>query len=459
VRGPWLRRLGLRGRVTAAFAAGALALSTTLALVSYELTRQYLLDERERAAVRAAEFDATVVAAGLTAERPDVLEVLRSLDTGSARRALVRRDGEWYVRNADTGVTAAVPLPLLGLVESGTPALQRVSLEGDPAVVVGVPLGPRSSLYEVESLAELDHTLRVLAAVLAGAALLTAGAGAGLGWWASRRVLRPLAGVADAAQSIARGDLGARLDVGREPDLERLTTSFNDMVDALAARLARDRRFAADVSHELRSPLQTLSAAVSVLDRRREAFDERTAAAVGLVSDEVARFSDLVADLLELARSDQPAHLAIVDARALVHGVCRSRGVPEDLVAVEPGSPDGVLLWCLDRRRVEQALANLVDNAERHGGGVVAVRAERVGATLQIDVDDAGPGVPEDDRARIFDRFVRGRAASARGDTDGTGLGLALVEQHVGAHGGAVRVLDRPGGGSRFRMELPGAPA
>jgi signal transduction histidine kinase len=231
----------------------------------------------------------------------------------------------------------------------------------------------------------------------------------------------------------------------------RLTVTFNDMVDQLSRRIERDRRFAADVSHELRSPLQTLSAAASVLSRRSSRLDERTATAAGLLADEVARFQQLVTDLLELARADQPADISDVDVVDLATELCRSRGLPVGLVESSIGMDK---TWHVDRRRFEQILVNLLDNAERHGGGPTAVRLD--GAAMYcLEVDDDGPGVLPDDRKRIFDPFVRGRPARARADSDGTGLGLALVAQHVAAHGGRIGVSDRLGGGSRFRAEFP----
>ncbi|MEU8659749.1 HAMP domain-containing sensor histidine kinase, partial [Actinoplanes philippinensis] len=255
--------------------------------------------------------------------------------------------------------------------------------------------------------------------------------------------------VAVAARGIAAGDLTTRLDTATEPDVAPLSAAFNDMADQLAVRLQRDRRFAADVSHGLRSPLQTLEAAVSVIDKRRDQLDARTATAVGLLTAEVGRFQALVNDLLELARTDQPAHREPTDLAELAERVCRTRNLAADLVETADGTPE---TWPADRRRIEQALGNLLDNAIRYGGGPVAVRA-RPG---WLEVDDAGPGVAEQDRASIFDRFVRGPAANARGNGDGTGLGLAIVAEHAAAHGGTATVTDRPGGGARFRIEIPG---
>ncbi|MGC4815354.1 sensor histidine kinase [Micromonospora sp. DT228] len=446
-----MRRLGLRTRVTAAFAVGALLLAASMALVSYELTRRSLLDERERTALRAAYFDATVVRAGIDTDTPDVVQVLRSLDTGGGRRPVLHLNGQWYARTADPGPTAAVPVDLRRLVASGQPAVQRVRVDGQSALVVGVPLSATATYFEVNSLRELEETFQVLALALTTVAIMVAGSGAALGWYATRHGLRPLTAVADAAEKIAGGDFTARLDTASDPDLTRLSSSFNQMVDRLAQRIERDRRFAADVSHELRSPLQTLAAAASVLARRREQQDERTAIAAGLVAEEIDRFQRLVNDLIDLARSDQPAHRAPVDVLALARDACHALDLPASIVRV---APEVSATWLVERRRVAQVLANLLDNAGTYGGGPTCVLLDRDGSAGVIEVEDEGPGVPVEDREVIFDRFVRGRAAHTRGAGDGTGLGLALVAQHAAAHGGHVTVTDRPGGGARFRVTL-----
>jgi signal transduction histidine kinase len=445
-----MRRLGLRTRVAAAFAAGAFALSASMAALTYQFTNQALMAGRERNALRSAYLDAGVVQTGLGTPDPDIGGVLRSLNTGTTRRAFLHRDGRWYARDADAGVTDTIPADLRRIVEQGELGMQRVRTETGPAVVVGVPLPASTDFYVIDSLHELDNTLRVLALVLTLVAAGTTAAGAGLGWYLARRALRPLDTVTAAAREITAGDLDARLDPAAEPDLERLTTSFNQMVDQLSARLERDRRFAADVSHELRSPLQTLAAATSVLDRNRSRLDSRTATAVTLLSGEVARFQHLVTDLLELARDDKP-HREPVDVADLCRQVCRSRGLSAGIVAVDGGDTT----WRVDRRRFAQIIGNLLDNADRHGGGAVAVRVSSGAERLVLEVDDEGPGVRPEDRTAIFDRFVRGPAAGARGDSDGTGLGLALVARHAAAHGGCAEVTDRPGGGARFRIEIP----
>ena len=440
--------------MTAVFALGALALSVALAFTAYELVRSSLLAERERAAIRAASLDGGLVRQGMAGDEPDIALVLGTLETGDTRRPLVRSDGAWFSRTADAGLAPAVTPELQRLVEGGTPGVQRVGMREDPLLVVGVPLQEGVSYYEITSLAELEGTLTVLATVLGVVAVATTVAGAAVGWWASRVVLRPLGEVARTAGTIASGDFSARVARDPDPDLDRLAVAFNAMVDEVSARSEADRRFAADVSHELRSPLQTLSAATSVLDRRRADLDGRTAAAVDLITDEVARFEQLVTDLLELARADRPADRRPTDVVALTRSGAAAAGLPPQAVEAT-GSP----VFDVDPRRYEQLLVNLLDNARKHGGGAVRVGLEVQEDTLVLEVDDEGPGVPVEERGLVFDRFARGRAASARGGSEGTGLGLALVAQHAQAHRGTVEVRDRPGGGARFRVALPGSAA
>lgn len=442
----------MRTRVTFLFSAGALLLSTLLAVSTYQLTARNLLNERERTAVRGAYFDAAVVRQGLSGEDADVVAVLRALDTGQGRRPLLKRSGAWFARSADAGLTEAVPRALQAIVAEDHPAVQRIRVAGQPAVVVGVPLArDGEDFYEVQSLTEVQQTLRTLAGILSAVAIVATFAAACLSWWTSRRALRPLHLVAQAAARISAGDLSVRMERTHDPDLSKLSQAFNNMVAEVTARIDRDQRFAADVSHELRSPLQTLAAASSVLLRRADDLDERSAAAARLVAEEAARFTTLVQDLLVLARAETVATLSTTAVPELLRRACRRAGVSEGIVRIGADVRD----WSLDARRIEQVLVNLLDNARRHGGGAVEVSADVVSHSLVLTVDDAGPGVPRDEREMIFDRFGRGRSAHSRGDGDGTGLGLALVAQHVSMHSGLVEALDRPDGGGRFRVVLP----
>jgi two-component system, OmpR family, sensor histidine kinase MtrB len=449
-----LARSGLRTRLTLAFGVGGLLLATILAALTYGLTRSYLVRQREGAAIRAARSNAQAVAAGLRGGSPDVPAVLDALGSRTGSETLVLVGDAVFGSEVSTTLTR-LPPAFLDRLRSGDAIRQRVDLGSTTYLAVGFPLSGGDTRYvEVFSLAELDRTLRTLSSVLvAAAAITTLGFGL-LGFWVSRRVLTPLRDVAAAAGAIAEGRLDTRLDVGPDRDLQPLAGSFNAMADALQRRIERDARFAADVSHELRSPLTTLATSVGVLEANEEQLTDRPRQALRLLARELDRFVRLVEDLLEISRADASASLVLeeVSLDDLVHNAI----VRSPYAEVPTALPEaGALVVRADRRRLERVLMNLLDNARSHAGGAVLVSVRRAGDAARLEVDDAGPGVAADERSRVFERFSRGRTGADRSRAGGVGLGLALVAEHVRSQGGRVWVEDRPGGGARFVVELP----
>jgi signal transduction histidine kinase len=456
-RGRW----GLRGRLTASFALGALLLSAALAAASFTATRSYLLSQRETSAVDRTLAQGQTLADGLRSTGAEPGDLLDGLRAAPDARLLLHLDGRWY--GADVGEVQPVPAQLGREVEAGHASRQRVEVAGSHQLIVGVPLeGRNAQLYEVFSLDELDGTLRRTSRALALIALLTTAVGAAVGWATSRRLLRPLSDVITTSRSIADGRLSARLPDSRDPDVAPFVESFNAMTQALQDRIDRDARFAADVSHELRSPLTTLSAALSVLRGRRDELGGRGRAALDLLGNEVDRFAVLVQDLLEISRLDagHPFDREPVGLARLVLTSPSLARLPDVSVEVD-ASVAGVTV-AGDKRRLERVLANLLQNAVRYGGGVTAVRVtpgpdtrpDGTPTCVLVAVEDSGPGVPPEDRDRIFERFSRGSGGDRDG-TRGVGLGLALVRDLVAAHDGEVWVEDRPGGGARFVVALP----
>lgn len=452
-------QLGLRARVTVAFALGALALSTILSALTYGLVRSNLVQQREESAVSQAFVNARLARDGLRAkETAGITQILAALESPGRGGVVLHVDDRWFANSLVVG-RDVIPAALRREVADGRPARQRFDAGGESWLAVGIPI-PRGGdeFFEAFSLAEVDRTLEVLGFSLAGAALLTTMAGAAVGRWASARVLRPLSSVSDAAAAISRGSLDTRLVAPADKDLAPLTTSFNAMVDALSDRIERDARFASDVSHELRSPLTTLSASLDVLRGRREELSGRAQSALDLLDADVQRFQRLVEDLLEISRFDAGvAEFAVeeVDLRELVrHAVGRSAaGVP---LRIDTGSEGATVLG--DKRRLERVVANLVENAAAYGGGATEVGVTRSDGSVRVLVDDQGTGVPPGERRMVFDRFFRGSAAGRRGVGGGSGLGLALVAEHVHLHGGEVWVEDGPNGrGARFVVEIPAA--
>ncbi|SDQ63270.1 cell wall metabolism sensor histidine kinase WalK [Quadrisphaera sp. DSM 44207] len=444
---------GLRGRATLAFAALALVLSAVTALAVWSTVSSYLLVLREKAVVAQAVANADQLQRGLATQGLTAPQLLSQLPRETGSTSLVVTGGEWSTTSLTTG-REALPEELRRVVVAGQPAAQRIEVDGRPRLAVGLPLaGVDAAYFEVFPLDELDSTYRVLSAVLAGAVLALPLGALLLGRWATRPALRPLERVAEAAAAIAAGDLRARIDPCGDPDLEPIAASFNETAAALERRVRSDARFAADVSHELRSPLTTMVTAAALLDGHRSSLPEDGQEALDLLRADLDRFTRLVQDLLEISRADagsadvvlEDVHLPSLVEHALPAGL-RGRLV----VAPEAGA----LVVRADKRRLERVVANLVDNAERHGGGLSAVRVEAGDGEARVCVDDDGPGVAPEERERVLERFARGRG-SASTSTCGAGLGLSLVARHVHLLHGRLEVRASPSAGARFVVALP----
>jgi signal transduction histidine kinase len=330
-------------------------------------------------------------------------------------------------------------------------------VNGVPYVVVGARLPGVDALYfEFASLSEYRRTMSILGNVLIVAAAITTVAVATVGWLMSRGVMRPLAEVAGTAQAISGGDLSRRLDVAGDRDLEPVADSFNAMAGSLQQRIEREMRFSADVSHELRTPLTVMSSAVALAQRSE--LSGRGRYAIELIDGQVEHMRRLTVELLEFARIDAGAaelHLDDVDTVALVREQLDAAGLPSHLLRSDPQSD---MIIRADRARLERVVANLLENADRYGCGVTAVTLARSQTEFVLLVDDAGPGVAAEEREAIFDRFHRGTATLRGERPKGTGLGLAMVREHVRLHGGRVNVTDAPEGGARFVVRLPVMP-
>ncbi len=459
------RAVGLRARVTFFFSVTGLVAALGLASVTYFVTRSYLLDQRRDVAEIQTVNNARLVRdslrrPGAAQTREDLIDSVR---TDAQGYAVLHIDAGDQRFGTDTVGLALEDLPphLRQAVGAGSSGYEYFTLGDDPYLAYGVSLAdPAAQYYEAFPLTTIERDLRVIATALAIGAASTALLSAALGWWASRRLLRPVSRVADAATELASGGLDTRLPPDPDPDLDRLSSSFNEMADAVQARIQREARFASDVSHELRSPITALTAAVEVMDARRADIPARSQQALDVVVNQVRRFDQMVLDLLELSRLD--AGVAELNREELVldemvRRIATRHGYADVPIEVGPGADVPVPV---DKRRLERIVANLLDNARQHADGPtrVTVSVSRVASERAIDlaVEDSGPGVALSERTRIFERYARGTASRSR---VGTGLGLALVLEHAQAHGGRAWVEDRTGGGSRFVVRFPLAPS
>ncbi len=456
----WARRLGLRARITIAFALGGLLLSIIVGGITWTLTRESQLSERITIAETRVLRNAVQVQNGLTPNLTGVNELLSGLPEPQGAVPILLVEGRAFTTNAlEVGdPEESLPDPLQDQVDNGVAArMVHETADGVTVLSIGVPL-ERGQFFERVSLEELDENLRLLAISLTGAGIVTTLAGAAIGAWASRRTLRPLADVSEAARAIAEGQMDTRLDDTSDADLELLVISFNQMASALQERIERDERFATEVSHELRSPVMTLTASLEVLKNSEDELPERARTALSLLAADMDRFQQLVEDLLEISGFDAgAAHLSLEPV--LFPEVIRAAvDISTDhVVPIEVDEAVADLMIDVDKRRIVRIMANLLGNAEKYAGAVSRVHIGCDDEFAFIVVEDDGPGISENDVGRIFDRFSRGTEGGNRGADTGVGLGLSLVSEHVALHGGKTWAESKPDGsaGGRFVVALP----
>jgi signal transduction histidine kinase len=312
---------------------------------------------------------------------------------------------------------------------------------GEYVVSVGV------SLEEVN-----DSTSALVPSLLVGLPLVLLVVG-GTTWLVVTRALAPVERIRREVDQITGTRLDRRVPEPRSRDeIHRLALTMNRMLGRLETSRDRQQQFVADASHELRSPLASIRQTAEVARAHPGALPEGELAEA--VLEESARMQRLVEQLLLLTRADEGVavhaprdvdldDLALTEARRIARS-----GLEVDTSGVGPGRVRG------DETSLAQVVRNLVDNAARHADRILSVSVREHGDSVELTVEDDGPGVPEDQRARVFERFVRLDEARAR-DAGGSGLGLAIVAEIVRAHDGTVSVMSSPLGGARFDVRLP----
>jgi two-component system sensor histidine kinase BaeS len=291
----------------------------------------------------------------------------------------------------------------------------------------------------------------VLAAALAALALALA-----VSWYVTRRVTGPIMRVARAAETIAAGDRSARARLSAPGELGELARSFDTMAEDLDRAERSRRNLAADVAHELRTPLAALQAG---LEELRDGYTKPDVEQLAALHDQTLRLGRIVGDLAELAEAESGAlslHPAAVDVNTLIEDAVANRE-PQLRAAgltVRTHLHPGPLTVLGDGDRLHQALGNLLSNAARYcrPGDTVTISTAQEADRVRIELADTGPGIAPEELPRIFERFWRGSASRAVG---GTGIGLAVVKELILAHGGTVTAESPPEQGTRFILRLP----
>ncbi|QYG91358.1 HAMP domain-containing protein [Iamia sp. SCSIO 61187] len=392
-----------------------------------------------------------------------VEDLVVALEDGRAPAELVAGDGDEVLVQvvAEDGRVLAASEDLAGVAALATDEVEGRAVdvpdESDPyrLVAEGVDLGDDDGLVVVARSAEAveEGTETVAGSLLVGIPVLVLLV-AGTTWVVTGRSLRPVEAIRREVAAITDAELDRRVPApGGRDEVARLAGTMNAMLDRLEAGRDRSRRFVSDASHELRSPIATIRHELEVARADPSVVD--VAALADRLLAEDLRMQALVEDLLLLARSDEGRLAAVrrpVDVDDLVLAEAtrlRSLGGPTvDASAVTAGQVVG------DAAQLGRVVRNLADNAARHARTTVRVGVAASGPTVRLWVADDGPGIPEADRERVFERFTRLDTSRTRA-TGGYGLGLAIAAEVVRAHGGRISIGDGPDGGAQVVVELP----
>lgn len=446
-----MRAPGVRGRITLA-ATIVVAVALTLGGLAFVvLLQRDLLTGVDRAAHARAQDIAGLGAGGIPSVLPSPQDnggVVQVLDaTGRVVAASANIEGEPPLSRPRAARRAAT-ISTLSSLPIGSGERFRVLQQ-----TIGPTAAPRTIVVAV-SLEPVDEALRsvrsLLFALLPSGVLLTAL----VTWIGVGRAFAPIERIRRQVAMIGAGDLAKRVPLPLARDeVHRLGETMNSMLDRLEASAGRQRRFVADASHELRSPLATIQASLEVaLAREDLALWQETGQDLRIEYDRIHR---LVEGLLLLARLDGQIPLAReeIDLDDVVHEEA------ERLRRRAAGSVEVARLPALrvrgDAGRLAQVVDNLADNAARHAATTVSLSLRRDGNYAVVQVSDDGPGVAPPDRERIFDRFTRLDDARGR-DRGGSGLGLAISREIARAHGGSLAVLaTQAANGATFELRLP----
>ena len=462
---------GLRARLTVTMVALVALTVVLLGVGSYLFVDRVLHQQLLDTAAAQARFDLTVTVpdAGLPASpTPDDVAnslLLQTIQGRGAEAVIDLRDAGAAISNSEFGEAKAVldglPAELKTSVAAGQLAYVWTDVAGQASLVVGGRAGTSGpDVYFIHDATSLESTLQQLRLALAIGALLLILLALVVASRIARGVLAPVEAAGRAAERIEVGDLTARVPVTSGDEFgvwagrfNRMAASLDETIDRLETAEAQNRRFVADVAHELRTPVAALVAEASILRDHVGDLPVAGRRAGELLVADVGRLRVLVDDLMEVSRFDAGAEriaLEPVEIGGFVATVVAARS-PDARLSV----PDLAVVIETDPRRLDRILGNLLDNAAEHAAATavdVVVAVDPMPGWLTVSVADRGPGVPPDRLAHIFERFYKADPSRSAGSS---GLGLAIAASNAELLGGSLTARNRDGGGLELDLRLP----
>jgi signal transduction histidine kinase len=452
---------GVRARLSLTIVALVAVTAAVLGIGAYVFVDARLHQGALDAAVLEAQLDlSTTIPDRLPAATVEGMVSSRLADTFRARGIGVIVDfgaGEPF-RSPDLDI-GQLSQGMRDAVAGGQLAYEWTRFSGLPALVVGGRLGSSGpAFFFIHDASAIEATLEQLRLGLGVVALLLVVIALFAARLVARGVLAPVDAASRAAERIQLGDLAARVPVTSNDEFgawadrfNRMAATLEETIERLQAAQGQNRRFVADVAHELRTPLGAIVAEASILRDDLESLPAGSRRAGELLVADVARLRTLVDDLMEISRFDAEAEQVAAQSLDLVR-------LLETVVANRlPGAalrvPPAPVVVETEPRRLERIVGNLLDNAREHApGSAVEVTLEETRDAIAIVVEDHGPGVEPERLERIFERFYKADPSRHGGSS---GLGLAIAAEHAALLGGDLRASNRPGGGLRIELRLP----
>nr|WP_302503554.1 MtrAB system histidine kinase MtrB [Corynebacterium accolens] len=484
-------RTSLQARVIGMIVVASSVVMIILAYALVSVLTQRLVSQKEDVALQELERARTAVEQQIDATssansvQVRINSARASLDQLSAQQGDAQAVYEpvIVVENQDGSITTSpedfpVPEQMRQMVGQDQIAQQYYPVprgNGDyyNALMVGTPTDaeiPNLQVYLALSMESEESTMALMRGLLSAAGVVVVVLLVGIAWLATQQVITPIKSASRIAQRLAAGHLKERMAVDRDDEMGRLAASFNNMADKLSSQIAQleeygdlQRQFTSDVSHELRTPITTVRMAADLIESEADSLPAGAQRASKLMSRELDRFEQLLADLLEISRHDAGVadlSTTAIDLRSCVDAAYRQvEHLAQKLdVEVVRNMPDERITIQADSRRIERILRNLLANAIDHSEGKpVVIDIATTEKAVGVAVTDHGVGLKPGQEELVFNRFWRADSSRKR-HSGGTGLGLAIAREDAVLHGGTLDAFGVFGYGSRFRLIIPREP-